>query len=222
MHFNSNIQKACRAAALFLKVGKWLWHFPQPRFQAVGLARWSVKLKNQRVSTWFESLGMTMTLGTCPERGTCPLLKHTCVSLRVVDEKNEWVGKEKQSFQRGGNKWQHPKDATYLRHMSPDNACHLYCCVTWPAGAENAQEINFWKTGSCFCLSTKTHYGPEQIIVYHVHETTLSVLWAYVSCQCKTHAHFNSNIQKACRAAALFLKWGNGCDTSHSRAFSPV
>ncbi len=42
-------QKAGRAAALFLKVGKWLWHFPQPRFQAVGLARWNVKLERQRV-----------------------------------------------------------------------------------------------------------------------------------------------------------------------------
>ena len=31
---------------------------------------------------------------------------------------------------------------------------------------------NFWKTGSCFCLNTKTHYGLKQIIVYHVHETT--------------------------------------------------
>ena len=32
-------------------------------------------------------------------RGTCPLLKHTCVSLRVGDEKKEWEGKEKQSLQ---------------------------------------------------------------------------------------------------------------------------
>ena len=36
--FNSDIQKAGKAAAHFLKVGKWLRHFPQPRFQAVGLA----------------------------------------------------------------------------------------------------------------------------------------------------------------------------------------
>ncbi len=49
--FNSTT-KSMQSAALFLKMGKWLWHFPQPRFQAVGLARWSVKLKNQRVKTW--------------------------------------------------------------------------------------------------------------------------------------------------------------------------
>ena len=87
VHFQLNIQTACRAAALFLKMGKWLWHFPQPRFQAVGLARWSVKLINQRVSTYLKSLRMTITLDTCPEGGTCPLLKHTCVSLRVGDER---------------------------------------------------------------------------------------------------------------------------------------
>ena len=87
VHFWLNIQKACRAPALFFKMGKWLWHFPQPRFQAVGLARWSVKLKYQRVSTSWKTLGMTKTLDTCPEGGTCPLLKHTCVSLRVGDEK---------------------------------------------------------------------------------------------------------------------------------------
>ena len=40
-----------QSAALFLKMGKWLWHFPQPRFQAVGLARWCVKLKiNEEVT----------------------------------------------------------------------------------------------------------------------------------------------------------------------------
>ena len=42
---------------------------------------------------------------------------------------------------------------------------------------------------------------------------------AYVSCQYKTHVHFPTRQQKACKAQRSFWKWGNGCDTSHSRAF---
>ena len=32
------LQKEQEASALFLTMGKWRWHFPEPRFQAVGLA----------------------------------------------------------------------------------------------------------------------------------------------------------------------------------------
>ena len=73
---------------------------------------------------------MTMTWDTCPEGGTCPLLKHTCVSLRVGDEKTSGWEKKNRASEEEETSDNIQTDATYLRHMSPDNACHLYCCVT--------------------------------------------------------------------------------------------
>ena len=35
---------------------------------------------------------------------------------------------------------------------------------------------NFWEGWQLFLFEYKTHYGLKQIIVYHVHETTLIVL----------------------------------------------
>ena len=69
-------KKAGRAAALFLKVVKWLWHFPQPRFQALGLARWNVKFERQRVillvlgTVKNEDWGHLSWVGTCPQMET--------------------------------------------------------------------------------------------------------------------------------------------------------
>ena len=74
-----------------------------------------------------------MTLDTCPEGGTCPLLKHSCVSLRVGDEKR--VGGKRQT--------EPPKYATYL------SICHLTMHVTCVAVSldqlepKKAHEINF-------------------------------------------------------------------------------
>ena len=52
----------------------------------LGCVLGSLKCETEiRVST-LKALGMTMTLDTCPEGGTCPRLKHTCVSLRMGDE----------------------------------------------------------------------------------------------------------------------------------------
>ncbi len=50
--FSNSTTKNMQSAALFVKMGKWLSHFPQPRFQAVGLARWGVKLKTNEETLW--------------------------------------------------------------------------------------------------------------------------------------------------------------------------
>ena len=71
-----NKKHAERRAALFLKMGKWLWHFSQPRFQAVGLARCRV---NCKLNEWKLSK-VTEKLRTLVRKGTCPWWRHTCVS----------------------------------------------------------------------------------------------------------------------------------------------
>ena len=169
VHFPIRQQKACKAPHSFWK---WPWHFPQPRFQAVGLARWGVKLKiNEEISLadiWDFEVYWTLVLQWTR--------KHTCASV-LEGGRRETTGWEKKirasieaetsdNIQRG---W------TYLAYvtwqcMSLVMLCHL---TSW---SRKKHMKNFWKTGSCFCLNTKTHYGLKQIIVYHVHETTLIVL----------------------------------------------
>ena len=72
--------------------------------------------------------------------------------------RNKW--QEKQSPEWGRNKWQHPKRMNLL------SICRLTMHVTCNAVSldqlepKKAHEITSEKTGSCFCLNTKTHYGP--------------------------------------------------------------
>ena len=80
-------------------------------------------------STRYEVM-RTVTVDTCPEEGTCPLLKNTCVSLRVGEEKKSGWERKNRASKEGETSDNMQKDATYLKHMSTDNACHLYCCVT--------------------------------------------------------------------------------------------
>ena len=67
---------------------------------------------------------MTVTLDTCPEGSTGPLLKHTCVSLRVGDERRSGWEKKNRASKEEETSDNIQKDATYLRHMSPDNKLH--------------------------------------------------------------------------------------------------
>ena len=84
-----------------------------------------------------------MTLDTCPEGGTCPLLKHTCVSLRVGDEKRVGGTRKTEPPKRSKQVTTSKKDATYL------NICHLTMHVTCVAVSldqlepKKAHEINF-------------------------------------------------------------------------------
>ena len=101
-----------------------------------------------------------MTFDTCPEGGTCPLLTHTCVSLRVGDEKRVGGKRKTEPPKRGKQVTTSKEDATYL------NICHMTMHVTCMAVSldqlepKKAHEITSETlAGSCFCLSTKTHYG---------------------------------------------------------------
>ena len=60
-----------------------------------------------------------MTLDTCPEGGTCPLLKHTCVSLRVGDEKRVGGKRKTEPPKRRKQVTTSKEDATYL------SICHV-------------------------------------------------------------------------------------------------
>ncbi len=63
----------------------------------------------------------------------------------------------------------------------------------------------------------------QHIIVYHVHETTVIVFWAYVSCQCVNSCaiQLKPPKRKTQSSRSLFVKWGNGGDTSPTAALSP-
>ena len=92
---------------------------------------------------YLKSLRMTLSLDTCPDGGTCPLLKHTCVSLRVGDERQ--VGGKRKTKPAKSRKQMttSKKDATYLR------ICHLTMLVTCIAVSldqlepKEAHDINF-------------------------------------------------------------------------------
>ena len=102
--------------------------------------------------------------------------RHTCVNEKGEgDEKRiEWAGKKNRASKEAETSDNIQRGWTYL-------ACQITMHVTCNAVSldqlepKNAHE-NLWRTGSCFCLNTKTHYGLKQIIVYHVYETTLIVL----------------------------------------------
>ena len=156
---------------------------------------------NECPSSWLRTLVLS---------GHLPTTWNTLVlHLGWERRRNEWVGKEK-ILQRGGSKWQHPKDATYLKHASPDNACPLYCCVTWPARAEKCTWENFWQLAAVFVWLQKLTTAFLQI-VYHVHETTIVLLGLR-----------QLPVQNSCANQLKHPKRRHGCDTSHSCAFSPA
>ena len=70
---------------------------------------------------------MTLTLDTCPEGGTCPLLKHTCVSLRVGDEKRQGGKRKTKPQKRQKQVTTSKEDVTYL------SICHMTMHVTCSA-----------------------------------------------------------------------------------------
>ena len=59
-------------------------------------------------------------------------------------------------------------------------------------------------TGSCFCLITKTHYRLKQIKVYHVHETTLTVLLRLRQLPVRTHVHLQLRTKQAKQLRSFF------------------
>ena len=83
-----------------------------------------------------------MALDTCPEGGTCPLLKHICVSLRVGDRKRV-DGKRKTEPPRRKQVTTSKRDATY------SSICQMTMHVTCVAVSldqlepKKAHEINF-------------------------------------------------------------------------------
>ena len=68
-----------------------------------------------------------MTSDTCPDGGTCPQLKHTCVSLRVGDERRVGGKRKTEPPERRKQVTTSKKDATYLSICS---ICHLTMHVT--------------------------------------------------------------------------------------------
>ena len=75
------------------------------------------------------------------------------------------------------------------------------------------------------CVNTKTHFGLKQIIVYHVHETTLIVLLGLCLLPCNLCATDHELFTLAGKRTLLhsFRKWGICGDTlSPRRASSPV
>ena len=109
---------------------------------------------------------MTLSWDTCPDGGTCPLLKHTCVSLRVGDERRVGAKRKTEPPKRQKQVATSKEDVTYF------SICHLTTHVTCSAVSLDQLEP---KKARGITLE-KLAYGLQQIIVYHVHETTLIVL----------------------------------------------
>ena len=82
-------------------------------------------------------------LKSCPDGGTCPLLKHTCVSLRVGDGRRVGGKRKTEPAKSRKQMTTSKKDATYLR------ICHLTMLVTCIAVSldqlepKKAHDINF-------------------------------------------------------------------------------
>ena len=115
------------------------------------------------------------------------------------------------------------KGCNLLEHMSPDNACHLCCCVTWPAGAEKCTWDKLRKNWQLFLFKYKNSLWP-------LANNSLACPWNNSYCalgptlaaSIKLMCIFNSTSKRHAEQPHSFWKWGNGCDTSHSRASSPV
>ena len=75
---------------------------------------------------------------------------------------------------------------------------------------------NFHTNMAAVFVNTKTHFGPKQIKVYHVHETTLIALLGLRYLPCGLVRKLNLK-PKTRRQAHSFGKWEICRDTSHSR-----
>ena len=222
--------KSMQSTALFLKIGKWLWHFPQPRFQAVGLVIHACETDSVIVN-WcqlflYEELGRTAVLRKLRSDGHSSdghLSEDTLVSIRKGEgdeRRSEWVGKEKQSLQRGRNKWQHPrKDLLSICHMTMRVICSAVSLDQLEPKKAHGKLLKNWQL---FLSEYKNSLWPQA-------NNSLSCSWNNSYCALGptlaasiNSCAFSNSTQKACRAPHSFWKLGNGCDTSNSRAFSPV
>ena len=125
--FNSTT-KSMQSAALFLKMGKWLWNFPQPRFQAVGLARWGVKLKTNEEKLWWR-LWKLEWFRTLVLKWTLVHYWNTLVfqDFRVGDEKRQGGKKKNRASTEAETSDNIPKRMNLL------SMCHMTMRVTCSA-----------------------------------------------------------------------------------------
>ena len=123
VHFPTQQQKACRAPHSFWKWGNGC---DTSHSRVFRLWVWLVEVWNLRSTRKLCDPWNFKDVDTCLYVDTCPQLKHICVS-RLKGGRRETTGweKEKQSLNRGRNKWQHPKEDELTWHVSHDNACHL-------------------------------------------------------------------------------------------------
>ena len=130
-HFNSNIQKACRAAALFFENGEMAVTLPTAALSGCGFGslKRETEKSTSRYLVWVS--GNDNDLGHLSWRGHLPTVETHLCFFKAGRRENVWVGKEKKSLQRGGNKWQHPKGCNLLKAYVPWQCmslvllCHL-------------------------------------------------------------------------------------------------
>ena len=124
-----------------------------------------------------------------------------------------------------GNKWQTSEMNANLRHVSLDHACHLLCCVTWPAMSRNAHTKTLTNMATVFAWHAKTDSGPlANNSLSCSWNNSYCALWAYVSCHVYSVCCFSNSQKKSKHRNALFSDSGELAVTSlsHSRASSPV
>ena len=158
----SGTQKGKQSNALFLIVGNWRWlHFATAALPGCGFGYTSVRLLRSLVVElkWLVN-GTLGAYGHLSKTHLCQT--HSCHRIKNKGRENERL-RERVGWERKEN-LRHRRETSdniqrmKLVHMSPDNACHLYCWVTWPAMSQKAH--GHFEQGSCFCLTCKNSLWP--------------------------------------------------------------
>ena len=169
-------------------------------------------------------IGNNNGLGHMSWRGHLPTVETHLCCFKGGRRENEWVGKEKQSLQRGGNKRQHPKGCNLLKAyvtwqcMLLVLLCHLTSCSrknTWDKLLKNWQLLLFEYKNSLLPPLANNSLSCSWNNSYCAFGPTLAASAKLMRISTQTS-------KKHAGQQHSFWKWGNGCDTSRSRAFSPV
>ena len=110
-------------------------------------------------------------------------------------------------------------------HVSPDNACHLYCWVTWPAMSQKHTHKLWQDMAAVFAWHAKTHFGPlANNSLSCSWNNSYCAPWAYVSCHVYLCAKTQKGSQKLQAQQRSLFDSGEMAliSLSHSRASSPV
>ena len=128
------------------------------------------------------------------------------------ERESELGGKRKHNLQHRGKQVTNIRTNAHLRHVSPDHACHLSCCVPWPAMSQKAHVRTLINMAAVFAWHAKTHSGPlANNSLSCSWNNSYCALWAYVSCHVYLCAIIQQEALNNCKQAlqrSLFLTAG--------------